>query len=396
MITERARVAAFLLAFSCLPLAAASFKVVQRRAASPPSFTIRSLGRLSPGASSQANAIDDRGDVVGIASVRRHGTPKYAWPSVAFLWRHGRMVSLGLPQGAASFAVDVNSSGQIAGGIQLADRQRNELAYVISVSHGHASWIRLPERKRPHQYGFPAAISRSGIVVGSAPPFHGQAVTWHHRPSGWTLDMPLGARGHGSDLVGIDNNGDVIGNVNKNRPEKTRAILWNGSGRVVLTGKHAEAYSAAHRVGRHHVLYSVGGASKQFPTYWYTPVEWSIRHPAGLRPQVSMVKLGLLPKYRIAQPTAVSSTGTAVGAMIIPTGGYGRLTDPQSVRRLAGSFGEGPGVLWLHRKAYRLRHLISNRSAWSQLYPTGINDKGQIVGIATYHGLDTAFLISPH
>jgi probable HAF family extracellular repeat protein len=73
------------------------------------------LGTLHGFCCSYANAINDRGDVVGLSAVADGENP----PLHAFLWRHGRMSDLGTLGGDSSSATAVNDRGDIAGYSQL-------------------------------------------------------------------------------------------------------------------------------------------------------------------------------------------------------------------------------------------------------------------------------------
>ncbi len=75
----------------------------------PKGFTIKDLGTLPGGDSSQATGINDRGQVVGYSSTASGSTH-------AFLFEHGVMTDLGtLPGGNSSQATGINDRGQVVG-----------------------------------------------------------------------------------------------------------------------------------------------------------------------------------------------------------------------------------------------------------------------------------------
>ncbi|MCU7723939.1 hypothetical protein ODJ79_09450 [Actinoplanes sp. KI2] len=74
--------------------------------AEPGGYQVVDLGTLG-GQSSDAAAMNDRGEVVGVADTVDNGRHP-------FLWRHGAMADLGLPPGANyAWATDVNNRGMV-------------------------------------------------------------------------------------------------------------------------------------------------------------------------------------------------------------------------------------------------------------------------------------------
>ena len=101
----------------------------------------------------QANAINNRGEVVGI-SENRNGATR------AFLWRPGRgMQGLGTLGGTDSSAVDINDATQVVGFSQTADG--NDHAFLWTAARGMEDLGTL---------GGPTSeaigISETGVVVG--------------------------------------------------------------------------------------------------------------------------------------------------------------------------------------------------------------------------------------
>ncbi|MDQ2688439.1 MAG: DUF3466 family protein, partial [Armatimonadota bacterium] len=66
-----------------------------------------------------------------------------------------------------------------------------------------------------------------------------------------------------------------------------------------------------------------------------------------------------------------------------------------SADRLNAADDQRRAILWRDVNGYDLNTLIPTQSDWNLQQATDINDKGQIVGIGTYHGKTHAFLLTP-
>ncbi len=79
--------------------------------AAPPNLkplAIVDLGTLPGGVSSEARAINNRGDVVGVSTDATGATH-------AVLWRNGRIADLGTLGGVSSEPLAINARGQVVG-----------------------------------------------------------------------------------------------------------------------------------------------------------------------------------------------------------------------------------------------------------------------------------------
>jgi probable HAF family extracellular repeat protein len=76
--------------------------------AAPPQLQITDLGTLAGGCCSFAEAVNDRGEVVGTSDVGDT-------ISHAFLWRDGEMTDLGTLGGLSSVGQDINERGEVVG-----------------------------------------------------------------------------------------------------------------------------------------------------------------------------------------------------------------------------------------------------------------------------------------
>ena len=116
----------------------------------------------TPGLTSQASAINDRGQIVG-----RSGNPG---SSRAFLWEDGTMIDLGPPGVEYSWAHGINNRGQIAG---LSYTQSGEVHAFLWID---GSMTDLGTLGGPSSYAF--GINSRGQVMGrsSVDP---ESSNWH-------------------------------------------------------------------------------------------------------------------------------------------------------------------------------------------------------------------------
>jgi probable HAF family extracellular repeat protein len=115
---------------------------------------MRGLGTLG-GENSEANRINNRGEVIGYAE-NRNGRPR------AFLWRPGQgMRSLGTLGGAESHARDVNDATQVVGFSRT--RDGHEHAFLWTAARGMEDLGTLGGSTSTA-----LGISETGVVVGSS------------------------------------------------------------------------------------------------------------------------------------------------------------------------------------------------------------------------------------
>jgi probable HAF family extracellular repeat protein len=162
---------------------------------------MRDLGTLG-GSFSVAQAINDRGRVVGTSTTA-------TGESHAFVWADGQMRDLGLA--AYATANDLNDRGQVTGGYPLP-----EAFHAYRLQRGHL--VDLDSADVPFSEG--VAINEGGQVAGNsapAPAAFNHAFLWSraHRINLGTLG------GESSSASGINDHGAVVG----------QATTTDGSGR---------------------------------------------------------------------------------------------------------------------------------------------------------------------
>ncbi|RPJ12745.1 MAG: DUF3466 family protein [Deltaproteobacteria bacterium] len=177
------------------------------------------LGALEAGGGSVAEAVNDHGQVVGYARVKRGDS----WVKHAFLWESGVMIDLGAPEEADSNAVAINASGQVTGTIRFFQQKHPQFsAFIWSHETGMTILGTLG--------GVSSAahdINDAGDVVGASMTIQGY---WHPfllRPGGNMIDLgTLGGRDASAE--DINNAGQVVGwsELKRGDTKTRRAFLW--------------------------------------------------------------------------------------------------------------------------------------------------------------------------
>lgn len=335
----------------CVALAAPlPFAAAPAHAATTALFSITDLG-AGTGDDSSAAGINNAGVVVGSYQTSAgtiHG----------FRWTAGTFADLGAePGGADSWANAINDAGQIAG---TADRQGGG-------------------------YGYPVRWSASGVITDL-----GGSIT---------------------NRLGVGNAIDPLGRVaGGQRPADSEgspiAILYDQAGNQTLLGNPPESLNAATGINARGQV--VGGS------------------PAFIWQAGSLTFLPGLPGVGGGQALAINDNGVAVGSVPTPAvaGGTdaavwqnGALTDLGTIDGIAYSQANAVNAAgqivgtsdpkcqpcvapraWIRQPGGMLTALdtlIPAGSGWTLRSATGINDRGQVVGVGLHNGLTRAFLLTP-
>jgi len=174
----------------------------------PATYTVTDLGGLDAATSAPAMGINNAGQIVGKSADH------------AFLWEHGKMTDLGTLGGNVSSANAINDRGEIVGESETATgelhaflwqrRSMTDLGIAGEISSAHG-------------------INNRGEIVGAtfAKDVRGGAVLWQNgqrQPLG-----DLGPSGSGSTAMAINNRGEIAGvssGFAANGGGVIRAVLW--------------------------------------------------------------------------------------------------------------------------------------------------------------------------
>lgn len=349
-----------------VPHAAASAQV--------PRYTFTDLGVLSPGLDSQARALSDRGQVAGLADTcpgcGPFGYQAFLWTPTRSGGTAGSLIGLGtLPGTARSAATGVNDSGVVVGESFYPALGR---AFIYNGTLDELGSL------HPGSPSGAAGINAAGAVVGYSAMANGLDHAFL-----WVPDKREGSRGKMYDLgtppgqasssaTAINDQGVIVGSSLNADFLGGRAFIWRPSRPHATTGTMTKlpqprgvTGSAATAINDHGLivgtLITAGGQAHAF---LFT---------------TAMHDLGTLPGGADSIAYGINSHGPAVGYSDIASGSFhaviwsdGRITD---LNRLLPRTVKAAGVVL--GKAY------------------GINNKGQIAGIADVRGHAHGFLLTP-
>jgi len=345
-------VMAFIAAFGLIIVPALS---IQGRppAGAPTSYVLTDLGTLG-GLSAEAFDINEAGQVVGIAFTASSG-------GHAFLWQNGVMTDLGTIGGTASEAQAINESSQIAG--------RSTLAPAPSTTYHAVLWEN--GSKTDLTPNGPASMT-TGInderqVVGNLS--NGLAFLWDNN----VLKTLPTLGGPGAFAWDINNAGQVVGTSYTNQVAPIgpfqHAFLWQNNVITdlgVLPGDEESGAAAINNSGQ------IVGSSMRTDPETYEVTSHAFLYSGGM-----MTALPVPSSEAYAGD--INDWGHVVGAM-----------------RAGGGFSNFHAYIFADGVARNLNSLVPAGSGLHLVTASGINNAGQIVGLAfDSRGGHHAFLLNP-
>ncbi len=368
-------------------------------------YTVRDLGTLGGSRLSAATGINDKGQVVGFASISSGDNHAFVWQDGtmkdlgtlsgsfsyasginnkeqiigwavtssglvhACLWEHNTIKDLGTFGGSFSYAIDINNRGQVVG-----------RAETSTTTHAYL-WENGKMRDLGTLGGFISSaysINDKEQVVGSAVTSSGatHAFIWE---KGTMRDLGTLSSDY-SEAYSINNRGQVVGYSYLNSSTATNQ-QWNGNELEVRQQKAKEhedvkIWRIPQGIQASALLTDIKSRLDSPPS---RPLSVPPPHPIPIHPflwEKGIIRdLGTL-GYYWSYAERINNRGQVVG----------RATN---INKLNHAF------LWHSGRVRDLNSLIPANSGWELFDAVDINNKGQIVGSGRFNGQDRAFLLTP-
>ena len=317
-----------------------------------PLYAVTDLGTL-PGYNSWtiAHGMNNLGQVVGEGDTSSGG-------SHAFLWSSGLgMTDLGtLPGDNSSIAYGINNLGQVVGQSSSSNGAAAH-AFLWSRGSGMMNLGTLPGGS----WASASGINNLGQVVGGGDSSSGSHIFLWNSGSGMT-DLGGAILGNGS-LPGINNHGQVVGQISAPYLYYSQASLWNSGSGMTSLGT-LPGYSSLSFASRINDLGQVVGSA-----YSDNAAQAFLWNSGS-----GMTGLGTLPGHNNSGAAGINNLGQVVG-------------------RSSSSYGaDAHAFLWSSGSGMRdLNTLIAPSSNLGLYSAAGINDAGQLVSLGGTH----SFLLTP-
>jgi probable HAF family extracellular repeat protein len=326
-----------------------------------PNYIIADLG-TPPGADSTiASAINDRGQVVGFATLPApppsqpplKGNPNPSFIDHVILFSNGRLRDLG-PFGIDSAgATAINDHGQI---IAFGDNNADHSIQSFLYTAGHIQALGSLGGSLTEALG----INNFGLVVGWTTLSSGAQRAFLY--DGQMHDLHLGDN---TEATGINDLGQIIG-------DETGPAVGTTSAFVLTRG-------------RIHFLPSLGG----FAT-WAKAIN-NFGHVAGF----SWVSDNSTYHAILYIDGRTKDLGTLSGSTGASVANSINIEDEIVGISVPLETGQPTPFLYSRGHMVDLNSLLPANSGWALQQANGINDLGQIAGSGTHNGLNRAFLMTP-
>ena len=331
----------------------------------PPRYAVTDLGSLG-GVECAANAINNKGQIVGGADTSKH-TKGPEFLTNVFVWQNGRMRAVPGLDGNHAFVVAVNDAGQMAGAYSP-DPLKAQFAAAQFTLMGKARLLGgFPATTHGFSLSQAEAINAKGQCVGIS---NNQAFFWDGKRLR-KLPPPPGFQA--ADARAVNDRGQAVGNANHTVRGQTRthALLWEPSGQAkdlgVLPGYTDGVARGVNNKGQIAGWVSVtGGTPGRSLTFHYQAFLWQNGKMRGL---------GSIPRIHDSKASALNDRGQVVGNAY-----YKR---------------DEAALLWQNGHVYELNTLVPPGSGWKLQNALGINSRGQIIGNGIHNGIRRGFLLSP-
>ncbi len=275
------------------------------------------------------------------------------------LWDSGNLIRLGTISGECGTALDVNENGQVVGYVQ--DAGGNNQAFLWSDSNLNGQTdpgerILLGTLGGAESRAW--AINDAGVVVGDSDDNNEvqHAFRWFNS----MVDIHPGIADDESYATDINTAGVIVGIERVNETIYWQAYKWDGSVTPIGT------------LGKENGAYAINDLSQ---------ISGYISYDNG-----PLTTFLWLPQPAYGLPAGMNDLGVEAAGEF----GFG-LNDAGQV--IGG--GGGGAYLWQAGIQTYLSDLLPPNSGWTLFGPTGINNKGQIVGQGLYQGQVHGYLLTP-
>ena len=310
-------------------------------------YSIIDLGEIGSGSHTEAQAINDSGQIVGLSN------------SQAFLWTSGVMTGLGTLGGASSVATGINNSGQVVG--NSLNSSGHYRAFIWDSVNGMVDIGTLGGDQSAA-----SDINNSGKVVGWADLANSQdrAFIWDSS-SGMTNLGTLG--GDSSSASNINDSGKVVGMARTSVGYPSHAFIWSSSGGMSDLGTLTGTQSGSTCLNLSDQVVGFARLSND---------DWHIFSWTGAS---GMQDFGIECVGWHGNIASINDNGLIVGGML-------DIYDDSS------AFIYDPATQTLEE----LYDLIDPSSGWDSLEVAyDVNNAGQIVGYGSKDGETRAFFLTP-
>ncbi len=307
-------------------------------------YSVIGLGTLG-GNSSEANDLNDVGQVVGASTINSPNFTQHA-----FFWDNGTMSDLGTLGGKSSYAHGINNQGQVVGNSDTSDDFDGGARHAFLWNNNTMTALGTLGGK----FSFAFDINDTGQVVGDASSSsETHAFLWEN---GTMADFGTLVGDKHSSARGINNAGQVVG-VSGVGDLSLRAVLWDKG-----TMNQLSDSSLAHSINEKGqvVGFSRTNGMNQHAVFWDNG---------------TLLDLGTLGGSR-SEAYDINDAGKVVG--------YASVSDEAS-----------HAFIWRDGKMFDLNNLLPPNSGWTLNSAKAINNNGQIVGSGIFNGQNRGFLLTP-
>jgi probable HAF family extracellular repeat protein len=366
-------------------------------------YKVTDLGTLPGESVSEASALNDQGQVIGVCSTGGEGK--------AFLWEKGVMRPLPVLPGFRPLSLwprAINNQGQIVG-TDFGPNMDTRRAFLID--KGIIRDLGTP----PGEYSEAFGINDRGQVIGKSYTLVIKNKGEHHVDISYTFvwSKEMGFRklnaqtnNFGDGLSAINNSGQIVGasmtlGIEEEKTKRaslpldkqpihgnilpSAAFLWeNGQVRSISPppswSSGGIALNEQGEVLGRMSLYPEADEILTSSTEELTKIQNAMRHShhTFLWRNGKTQDLGEMGTEPQVATTAFNNADDIVG--------YVRLADNTGFR----------AFLWRNGIRHMLTDLISPADGWILSEAQGINNHGQIIGVGLHHGQRHAYLLTPH